>query len=171
MLLCERCDEWYHYDCIGISNEEAAAEVDWDCGYCRSPPDADGYRAWSLAVPQGNRKRPKIAPPRSDATTPKARGIQPLGDDLVYEGPKTWADCQALAREGGRKINLAEAQYKKKAMRIVKEGGHHIIDEMSLGGVQARGVDSALVDDLVGHGLLELDDDQDAKLQEDGDDV
>jgi hypothetical protein len=39
----------------------------------------------------------------------------------------------------------------------VKEGGHHIIDEMVLGDVQARGVDNTMVDDLVGLGLLELD--------------
>lgn len=167
MLLCEECDEWYHNACIGVDEEEAKAAVNWRCGYCQAAPDDEGNREWSLAVPQGKRKRAKVAPIRNDAHTPKARRVQPLGDETVFAGPASWADCQQLARDGGHKINIAEAKYKKKAMKIVKEGGHHIIDEMALGGVQARGVDNTMVDDLVGLGLLELDYEQDEELQDD----
>jgi hypothetical protein len=74
MLLCDGCDEWYHHGCIGVDEEEAAAAVNWRCGYCLAAAADDGNRAWSLAVPQGNRKRPKIAPSRNDADAPKARG-------------------------------------------------------------------------------------------------
>jgi hypothetical protein len=158
MMLCEECAEWYHVACIGMTQVEAEAAVDWCCGYCQSAPDADGDRTWMLAVPQGQRKRPKVAPVRNDVATPKARGVQPFNDDVVFDGPSSWDDCVELARTGGRKINLAEALNKKKALKIVNAGGHHVVDEVSLGGVQARGVDGALVDDLIGIGLLVPDD-------------
>ncbi len=169
MLLCEACDEWYHFRCIGVTEEEARAADNWQCGYCVGRPDADGNRDWTLAIPQGKRKKAKVAPARNDADTPRARGVQPHGDEVVHQGPSSWADCVALAREGGRKINMTEAKYKKKAMQIVKQGGHHVVDAVTLGGVQARGVDATLVDDLIGQGMLEADEDDEADAADDDD--
>ena len=145
MMLCEECAEWYHLACIGVTQEEAEAAADWRCGYCQGAPDNDGFRTWQSRIPQGNRKRPKVALARNDNATPRARGIQPLGDDVVSVGPSCWEECVELARTGARKINLAEAKNKKKALQLVNEGGHHIVDEVSLGGVRAREVDGALV--------------------------
>lgn len=170
MMLCEKCAEWYHLVCVGITEEEAHAAVDWRCGYCRALPDADGGRAWELPIPQGQRKRLKVAPARNDNATPKARGVQPFDDEVVYDGPSSWEECVELARDGARKINLAEANNKKKAMRLVNEGGHHVVDEVSLGGVRARGVDGALVDDLIGAGLLVEDDDAGEPLEDEDQD-
>jgi hypothetical protein len=42
----------------------------------------------------------------------------------------------------------------------VKEGGHHVVDEMTAVGLQLREVDDELVDDLLGQGLLDEDEDQ-----------
>ncbi len=36
----------------------------------------------------------------------------------------------------------------------MKEGGHHVVDQMGAVGLQVRGVDDALIGDLLGQGLL-----------------
>ena len=157
MVLCETCHEWFHFKCVGLTAAEADAAQNWRCGYCRAAPDANGNRLWALPIPGANQKRKKATLVRNDANTPKARGIGILNDKEVV-GPTTWEDFVALAREGGRKINEKEARYKRKAEQLVKEGGHHVVDAVGLGGVVARGVDATMVDDLVGQDLI-VDDD------------
>ena len=53
---------------IALAWIQATAEAadHWQCGYCRSPLNADGKREWSLLIPQGGRKRAKKAKPRAD---------------------------------------------------------------------------------------------------------
>lgn len=165
MVLCDGCDEWYHFDCVGLTVQQAQAEQNWRCGYCRSSVGTDGERKWILSIPQGSRKRPKVAPTRNDANTPKVLGIDP-NDASELVGPSNWADFEHLAREGGRKINEKQAKYQKQAEALVKGGGHHVVDEVSLGGVVARGVDNMLVDDLLGQGLIQLDEDEEANDSE-----
>lgn len=157
MMLCETCDEWYHWDCIGVTQEEAEAAVNWRCGYCRGDPLADGTCGWKLNIPQGERKRKKVAPPRKTSQTPKALGIPTDGDDFVNVGPQTWEDVVTMALAGGREINLKMQKAKQRATQIVKEGGHHIVDEMTMDGVKRRGVDDELVDELVQNGEIDLD--------------
>jgi hypothetical protein len=171
MVLCEACTEWYHLGCVGMSQEDALAADNWHCGYCRSAPDADGNRDWTLPIAQGKRKKPKVAPTRNDNATPKARGVQPFNDEFVFDGPSSWDECVELVHAGARKINLAEAKNKKKALQLVNEGGHHVVDEVSLGGVRAREVDSALVDDLIDAGLLEEDGDADQPPEDEDEDT
>lgn len=155
MMLCETCEEWYHFDCIGVTCEQAEAEDEWKCGYCQSEPSADGFREWKLNIPQGNRKRPKVAKPRNDNKTPKALGYDRNVVDMLKVGPTTWAEIVTLAEEGGRKIRADEEAYKKQAKKIVDAGGHHIVDQMGLGGVDRRSVTKELVDDLFCNGILE----------------
>lgn len=162
MLLCEACNEWYHLTCVGMDETEAAAANHWRCGYCRSPADEEGKQAWALAIPQGNRKKPKVAAARLLSAAPRALGVAP-DDNTVWTGPSSWAECVALAKDGARKIHKKEAVYKAKALKLVKEGGHHVVDEMDNGGVRARGVDGALIDDLLVQGLIQEEvDDADA---------
>jgi hypothetical protein len=59
-----------------------------------------------------------------------------------------------LAREGGRKIYL-EQKRKAAAAKVLKEGGHHIVDEMTAGGVQARGVSNALANEFYHNDALQ----------------
>lgn len=155
MCLCDSCDEWYHLDCVGMTEEEADAAVNWKCGYCRADADEGGNREWRLEIPQGSSKRKRVAKPRNDADSPKARGIKPEGDDFVEVGPTTWDECVALVRAGRKKIHEAELVYKRKASKIVKEGGHHIVDQMALGGVERQGVSNALVADLIALGEID----------------
>lgn len=116
-------------------------------------------QTWNLEIPQGKRKRVRVAKPREASQTPRALGIEPFGDDLINVGPRTWDDIVLLAQEGGKKIREAEARYKRKAAALVKEGGHHIVDQMSLGGVVHQGVTKELVADLIAVGELEEEED------------
>lgn len=169
MVLCDGCHEWFHLDCVGITGDAAEEDDAWRCGYCLAAPDGAGNRIWTLNIPQGKRKRKKVAGPRNDAKTPKALGIDPFVNKEIV-GPSEWADFVALAKEGGRKINEKEAKLKRRAQVLVKEGGHHVVDEVSLGRVVARPVDATLVDDLVGQGLLRDDDDDEPADEEEAED-
>jgi hypothetical protein len=160
MTLCETCWQWYHLGCVGLSAEEAHAAVDWKCGYCIGKPGADGMCSWKLAIPQGNRKRKKVAPERDSKDTPRARGVGADEDDLQEVGPRSWQDVVDIAKAGGRAINLEMQANKRKAQKIVKERGHHVVDEMTAVGLQLREVDDELIDDLLGQGLLDEDEDQ-----------
>lgn len=53
-----------------------------------------------------------------------------------------WRVCWLVGKYTGfaKKIHEAELVYKRKAAKIVKEGGHHVVDQMALGGVERRGV-------------------------------
>lgn len=167
MVFCGGCSQWYHLGCVGLSEEQARAAVGWRCGYCISVPKGDGMCSWKLAIPQGDRKRKKVAPDRHKDDTPKKRGVQEHQDDFHFVGPKTWDDVKLSAREGGRQINLKMLAQKAKARKIVKEGGHHVVDEMSAAGLQAREVDDVLVDDLLGQGLLDEEDDSEDEVSDD----
>lgn len=155
MVQCDHCDEWFHCACIGVSEQQARQEENWGCGYCRAVPDADGNCTWQLEIPQGGRKRPRVAPTRNVRDTPKAKGLDVSGKDLVWVGPRNWEEVVAMAREGGRAINLEMKVQKGRAAKVVKEGGHHIVDEQTAAGLQAREVDNALVDDLLHQGMLD----------------
>lgn len=167
MVLCDACSQWYHFDCVGLTDEQASAAVDWRCGYCLSAPKDNGMCSWDLAIPQGDRKRKKVAPDRHKDDTPKKRGVQEHQDDFHFVGPETWDDVKRSAQEGGRQINLKMLTQKNKARKIVKEGGHHVVDEMSAAGLQAREVDDVLVDDLLGQGLLDEEDDGEDEVSDD----
>ena len=54
--------------------------------------------------------------------------------------------------------------------KLVKEGGHHVVDQMSAVGLQVRGVDDTLVDDLMGQGLLPEADDSGPEIAVQDDD-
>ncbi len=159
MLLCEGCDEWYHLDCIGVSEEAAQELPDWRCGYCRTNPDKDGNQTWQLAIPKGSRKRTKVAPDRNVGETPKARGVATMGNEMVKSGPETWEDIEVIVKERAKVLRAKEKAQKKQAGKLVKAGGHHITDAVSLAGVTERGVGEELVDEFVGLGEIENDDD------------
>jgi hypothetical protein len=74
--------------------------------------------------------------------------------------PRSWQDVIDIAKAGGRAINLEMQANKRKAQKIVRGGGHHVVDEMTAVGLQLREVDDELIDDLLGQGLLDEDDEQ-----------
>ncbi len=167
MMLCETCWQWYHYGCVGLSAQEASKAAGWKCGYCLGKPGADEMCTWKLKIPQGKRKREKVASDRHIKDSPRARGVGPDDDDMLEVGPRTWQDVVELAKAGGRAINLEMQANKRKAQKIVKEGGHHVVDEMTAAGLQLREVDDELIDDLLGQGLLDEDEEQQSAADSD----
>jgi hypothetical protein len=148
MVLCEECHEWYHFRCVGLSEEAAQGAEGWRCGYCRGDPDERGNRKWMLPVPPGKGKRQREAPARNDDETPLALGYDASAKHMVEVGPRNWGEIVQMVNEGGMKINVEEQRKKRKAEKILKEGGHHVVDELAFGGVGQRKVDGALVDEL-----------------------
>lgn len=157
MLACEDCHEWFHFDCVGMIQATAEAADRWQRGYCRSPLNADGKREWFLLIPQGGRKHAKKAKPRADDASPKAQGLEIDGSDMVPLGPRSWAEVEVEVARSSKKINLARKAAKAAATRAVGAGGHHIVDEMIGGGVGPRKVTEALIDELDGAGIIDLD--------------
>ncbi len=155
MVLCDECHEWYHHKCVGVDEEQARADDDWRCGYCIGEPDEDGNRTWMSDIPLQAGKKKRMAPDRNDDDRPKALGYAPEKKVKVQVGPADWAEIQAAVDEGGMKINREEQRKKKKVETILKEGGHHVVDEMTAAGLALRAVDGPLVDDLEGLGLLD----------------
>ncbi len=155
MIACDLCDEWFHLECLGLNNEAIDGMGDFVCGWCQGQPDVDGNRTWKRPIPVGNRKRARKASDRNDSETPRAKGIAVYGDEMVAAGPRSWAEVRASAQAEGKKINLLEMKRKAKAQRVVNAGGHHVVDEIVLGGVRARRVDQQLVDELDEQGLLD----------------
>lgn len=155
MVLCDECLEWYHHTCVGTDEEQASGSDDWRCGCCVGEPDADGNRHWELDIPQNGRKKKRTAPDRNDDEAPKALGYPPEKKVKVKVGPADWAEIRQLARDGGKKINLEEQRKKKKVEAILKEGVHHVADEMTSAGLALRAVNGTLADDMEGLGLLD----------------
>jgi len=157
MLACEDCHERFHFDCVGMIQATAEAADRWQRGYCRSPLNADGKREWFLLIPQGGRKRAKKAKRRADDASSQARGLEIDGSDMVPLGPRSWAEVEVEVARSSKRINLARKAAKAAATRAVGAGGHHIVDEMIGGGVGPRKVTEALIDELDGAGIIDLD--------------
>lgn len=155
MILCEGCNEWYHHACVSMSEEQAQAAEDWRCGYCQADPDDEGNQIWNLPLPEGSSKRRKRPAARNEEETPKALGFDPNRRNKIAVGPASWDEIKTAARVGGQRINLEEQRKKKQALKVLGQGGHHVVDEMSSAGLSLRPVDGTLVDDLEGQGLLE----------------
>jgi hypothetical protein len=155
MVLCDTCDEWFHLNCVGLTEQSACEEANWKCGYCRSERNNEGKRVWSLELPDGTSKKLKVAKPRHDDDTAKARGESPSRVAQVGVGPSSWGEIVSGCQQSGMRRNLEEKRKKVKAAKLLKKGGHHIVDEVTVAGLAQRPVDSALVDDLECLGLLD----------------
>jgi hypothetical protein len=164
MILCESCDQWFHFNCVDMTEEEAQKAKDWKCGYCAGGPGDGEKQSWVFVRKQASKKARPAIRERLVSETPKALGIDPHGDDEIEKGPVLWEDVVKMARDGGVKINQPEQRRAKKAAKLVEEGGHHLVDEMTAGGLAARGVDGALVDELLN--LQLLDDEEDVEEED-----
>jgi len=169
MGFCDGCNQWYHFACLGLTVKDLERAADWRCGYCRAKPDNDGMCEWKMTIPKGPGKRAKVAPKRHFRDTPAARGAGPETVEMVQVGPVTWDDTVAEAKKGGKTINGKMLAFKKRAEKLVQEGGHHIVDEMGAAGLQARSVDQVLVNDLIQENLLRDEVEPEAEIEEEDD--
>ena len=157
--VCDKCWEWYHPQCVALTQEELEQD-DWRCGYCVGEVK-DGFQYWGSAKPNFGVKRAKDPPKRNVKMTPRALGIPKEAASSYKDGKAHWVDIVVEARAKGKIINLKEKAMKSMAKEVLKEGGHHVVDEMGLEGTQLRQVDDALVQDFVREGILHFQDDDD----------
>lgn len=152
--MCGHCDEWFHHKCIGLTEAAAKDMVDFECGWCKNKPDNDGNCAWGLPLVKTKKGIDRPVPMRNIASVPRTLGIDPNEDEKLDTWEKILAHCAAE----GKKINLDMAKKLQQAATLVKDAGHHVGDEMSMGGLRTRAVDAHLVDDFVGEGLINFED-------------
>lgn len=174
MLGCEGCNEWYHGGCLALKGEAfkaAASDNDWRCGFCLADVDEDGeVQHWVGEVSASLKKNNKAQLTRNIGDTPRAKGIEL--DDPWEEAQiiPSWEEVVQEVREGAKKIRLEEKARKGKAVRALKRGGHHIVDERANGGVKKRVVDGALIDEMAEAGMLSDGDGDNAGISEPSDD-
>lgn len=89
MVQCDKCDQWYHYDCVAVNS--GVANISWNCEGCDCNTEAAGTNATAHSV--GNPaipnsmdllKQPKQAKqPTSSPTT--TGGTQQLTSTITDE--------------------------------------------------------------------------------------
>ena len=84
MVQCDRCDEWYHYGCIGLK-EDPPPDQKWYCGYCTydSEKTKNGKRVSPAAVPEtvSSAKRQLLAPKWRELVQ---KGYLQPGDSILF---------------------------------------------------------------------------------------
>lgn len=173
MLGCEGCNEWYHASCICLvaqARRGAVNDKQWRCGFCCDKRPKEGIQTWKGLVSVALQKSKKAVLTRSLDETPLRLGV---GLDDPDEDPQrvpSWDELVEETRAGGQKIRAQEKVNKGKAVRAVKGGGHHAIDERANGRVQPRQVDGALIDELLERGDLSSGDEDDGSVSDPSED-
>lgn len=159
MVQCGECYLWFHYDCFGLSDEADVAQVDWKCYWCNSETDKNGFQRWTYM-----RKKAKL---RHQNDRPRLHGAK-LGEDppISHSAPPTWEGKVLQVQELARRAAVKKKKLTEAAEKLVSEGAHHLADAEGMAGLELRPVDDAMLDDLVGAGVIGIDDDE----EEDGND-
>lgn len=157
MLGCEGCDEWYHPACLKLKGkdvEEVKGNKDWRCGFCNADVNNEGKRVWNAPVSEAQRKSRKVQLERANGDSPRAQGIDLDAPESLPPQLPSWDEIGKKVRETGQRYRAEQKKLKAKARRAVARGGHHVVDERGIGGVQPRVADGALIDELQHAGLL-----------------
>jgi hypothetical protein len=151
MIQCEGCWEWFHFACVGIQPGTDVSQLVWTCEWCKDAPDKQGYQRWRTG-----RKLPKK---RHSRDMPRHHGAQ-LGESppLRYSAPVDWEGKVAEVKELARRAAIKKRKLTEAAEQILVQEGHHLTDAEGMAGLEARAVDDGLVDELVGAGLIDLED-------------
>lgn len=150
MVQCGQCWEWFHYDCVGLGDEEEVAEVDWECDWCLSVTDKSGYQRWTRG-----RKKAKL---RHQNDRPKLQGAVLGGDPPKrHSAPPTWEGKVLQVQELARRAAVKKKKLTEAAEKLVSEGAHHLADAEGMAGLELRPVDDAMLDEMVGAGVIQSD--------------
>lgn len=148
MIQCEVCWDWFHTDCVGLPNDGRGAGDDWQCEWCRSVVDRQGFQRWET-----NRLKAKL---RHQNDIPRRNGGTLDGDvPKRFSAPPTWDGKVQQVRELARRSAVKKRKLKAAVEKLVGQGGHHVVDAEGVAGLEARPVDDGLVDELVGAGLVD----------------
>lgn len=150
MIQCEECFEWFHYDCVGLADDYDGENNDWKCEWCTGGADKQGRQRW-----ESGRKKAKL---RHVNDRPVAKGAQ-LGENppQAYTAPVSWEGKVAEVKEIARRNAIKKRKLEEAVQELADGGGHHVADAEGLGGLEARPVDDALVDDFVAAGFVDPD--------------
>lgn len=164
MVCCDTCWEWYHRDCVGISDTVDMSKEVWVCEWCSTPADSLGRQKWTT-----NRKKAKF---RFCRDTPRALGLPADGErPEQWSIPLDWEGKVSLTREQSQRAAQKNRKLKVAVQKLVDEGsigGHHLTDAQGIEGLEHREVDDALVDELWELGHIGVDDsDEDSNDPED----
>ncbi len=151
MIQCEECWDWFHFDCVGIADGPHVGDEDWRCEWCRDPIDKEGYQRW--------RSRRQIPKKRHHRDMPKHKGAA-LGQDAPprYSAPPTWDGKVAEVKELARRAAVKKRKLTDAVEQLVAEGGHHFADAEGMAGLELRPVDDGIIDEMVGAGIVNVDD-------------
>lgn len=151
MIQCETCWEWFHYDCAGLADNFDAGEDEWKCEWCTNGADKQGYERWL-----SGRERPKR---RHRNDHPRNKGAVLGGDKpQAFTNPPSWEGKVAQIQEISRREAIKKRKLKDLVEKQINEGGHHLVDAEGMDGLEARPVDDALIDEMVGAGIVSLED-------------
>lgn len=147
MICCDKCLEWFYFDCVGLPDDCDVSELDWKCEWCLSKLDKEGRQAWRTG-----RKKAKY---RHRSDRPVDRGATNEGSPPPrYSTPPKWDDRRALIEELSRRKGVKKRKLMVRVQELSDEGGHHLVDAEGPTRLQLRPVDDTLVDDFVGAGLV-----------------
>lgn len=150
MIQCDTCWEWFHYDCAGLKDDFEAGDDDWQCNWCENGADDQGNERWTF-----NRKKAKV---RHRNDHPRLHGAVLGGDGpKTYSSPPSWEGKVAEVQEISRRKTIKKRKLKDLVEQRVDEGGHHMVDAEGSNGLEARPVDDALIDEMVGAGIVDPD--------------
>ncbi|XP_078003883.1 CXXC-type zinc finger protein 1 isoform X2 [Phascolarctos cinereus] len=88
MIGCDNCNEWFHGDCIKITEKMAKAIREWYCLQCREKDPKLEIR-YRHKKPCRERDGEHEAEPRDDAATPRRKVASDLLVEPVGSGPMT----------------------------------------------------------------------------------
>eukprot|EP00047_Mylnosiga_fluctuans_P002987 m.226868 g.226868 ORF g.226868 m.226868 type:complete len:505 (+) comp11496_c0_seq1:163-1677(+) len=102
MVQCDRCDDWFHPECVGIVDLRALSNAPYYCPNCEAPPTSRPRSASSapaLEVPEGgrprsysnSRKRPKMPGSAGGPLTPGPSPLSASVEDTPSSLPRSSA--------------------------------------------------------------------------------
>ena len=150
MVQCEECWDWFHFDCVGIKGEGDIKDAAWRCEWCRDGIDKEGYQRWRTGRKKPKRRHHRDMPRHHGAVL--GRGAPPR-----HSAPPTWEGKVAEVKELARRSAVKKRKLTEAVEQLVVEGGHHLVDAEGMAGLELRAVDEGLVDEMVGAGMVDLD--------------
>ena len=159
MIECETCLEWYHFDCIGIADTQAASATAYKCNWCKSGVDKQGKQRWKISG-----GRDKL---RHYNDTPRAKNER-LGQEIgkQFTALPYWEGKVLEVKEIARRAALFKKKLADKAEEFVVGKHHHLVDAVGMSGLEARPVDDALLDELLAAEEIALSDDEEGGVDE-----
>lgn len=85
MVQCDKCDQWYHYDCVAVNS--GVANISWNCKGCDCNTEAAGTNATAHSV--GNPAIPNsmdlLKQPQATSSPTTTGGTQQLASTITDE--------------------------------------------------------------------------------------